>query len=328
MPDLSGTQILPWQQAQWRNMQAAIAEGRLPHALLLTGQQGIGKMHFARCLAAALLCQSSVNGHACGKCNACHLLQVGNHPDLHLIEPEEKGGVIKVDSIRKLVEENSLTPHLANIKLHIIRDADRMNIAAANSLLKTLEEPSPNTLILLVCAHTENLPATIKSRCQKLAFPLPDAGQALQWLQQQGGDAAEQLLALAGGAPLAALDLQQQDALQQRDELFQALLQISRGKADPVKIAAHWEKQDIHLVLQWLTIWVIDLIRLKYESGGSLLHNRDQLEQLSGLSRRFSLPELFGFYDKFLQAGRLADRQLNRTLLLENLLLPWAAQRN
>ena len=105
--------------------------------------------------------------------------------------------------------------------------------------------------------------------------------------------------------------------------MIAALLDISQGRADPVKIAASWEKRDINLVLQWLTIWVIDLIRLKYHDSKSLLSNSDKLDKLTALSKLFSVRDLFGFYAQFLQSGRLVDRQMNKTLLLESLLLPW-----
>ena len=178
--------------------------GRLPHALLISGQEGIGKRVLAIQLAHSLLCeQPGADGQPCGQCAACGWLQAGTHPDLLWLLPEEAGKAIKVDQVRALTSELCMTSHAGRYKVAIIQPADAMNRNAANSLLKTLEEPTDNTLVVLLTALPGRLPATIRSRCQQLQVAVPDALSARQWLQDTGMEPGQAIgyLKLAHGAP-------------------------------------------------------------------------------------------------------------------------------
>ncbi len=330
--DSSIARLYPWQQQQWDSLSEARKEQRLPHALLLSGPVGIGKKAFALAFAKSLLCLTppEINGksQACGNCNACQLFTANTHPDLYFIAPEEEGKAIKVDQIRETTEKNSLTAHISAFKIHLIIEADKMNMAASNSLLKTLEEPSPNTLIILISSSPELLSATIRSRCQQLNFLPPEPGVAIKWLEKQSVKSNPQLLlSIAQGAPLAALVLDQTDAISLRDEIFNEFGRMVFGKADPVKVASNWQKHDMQTIVHWMTIWVIDMIRLKYNHVEPIIDNKDKIKALLKIASVFSLQQLFEIYQKQLQAGRLLSKQLNKLLLLESLLIPWVANK-
>ncbi|MDX1655478.1 MAG: DNA polymerase III subunit delta', partial [Candidatus Competibacteraceae bacterium] len=197
---------LPWHQPHWQRLAAGVEAGRLPHALLLSGPSGLGKMLFARQLTQSLLCrQPGENLTFCGKCRGCRLLAAGSHPDITRVEPEEPGKPIKVDRVRQLCAFLGQTAR--GYKVALLSPAEAMNPSAANALLKTLEEPPPGSLLLLVTAFPARLPATIRSRCQILAFTPPLRTQALEWLSPRvAGFQAGLLLDLTGNAPLAALE--------------------------------------------------------------------------------------------------------------------------
>ncbi|MBT8448257.1 MAG: hypothetical protein KJO69_01120, partial [Gammaproteobacteria bacterium] len=257
----------------------------------------------------------------CGKCHSCQLFDAGTHPDFNLIAAEE-GGVIKVDQVRNMVEQNSLTPHISSNKLYLFVDADSMNIAASNSLLKTLEEPSPNSLIILITSRPDLLSATIRSRCQQIKFNPPSQGQAIEWLTTQTTNTdAKTLLNLAQGSPLTALKIDHEDQKELNDSVFADFGRVIFGKSDPVKVANEWQKHDLKLIFNWLTIWVIDVIRLKYNDSEPMINSADKLKALLKIASAYTLEQLFELYEKQLQTGRLLDKQVSKPLLVESFLV-------
>jgi len=158
---------------------------KLPHALSLIGPSFIGKQNFAVSFANFILCSSPLKKAPCGKCKSCYLSRSGNHPDCVIIKPESKRKNINVDSIRVLETFFSQTSQQGGWKIVIISPAESMNTNAANALLKTLEEPKEKTLIMLVCHDSSRLLITIKSRCQKLIFPVPDRSKVKFWLEKK-----------------------------------------------------------------------------------------------------------------------------------------------
>ena len=193
--------ILPWQITQWRQWQQHSRLEKIPHALLLAGPAGLGKKQFAHKLSQALVCTTLVDHTPCGQCPACRLANTHNHPDIHRLEPDDK--TIKVDAIRALIHKTNLTAETWQI--FILTPAEAMHPSAANALLKTLEEPTPNTLLILNSTEPQRLPATIRSRCQMITFHMVETTQAMLWLERQKpGVAWQPLLALTGGAPLLA----------------------------------------------------------------------------------------------------------------------------
>ncbi|UCE88292.1 MAG: DNA polymerase III subunit delta' [Pseudomonadota bacterium] len=320
------SELYPWQQPQWESVHARVANQRLTHAMLLSGPGGLGKLDFARRLARALLCESpQANAMPCGGCRACLLLEAGTHPDLIEVTPEEDARAIKVDQIRTLAAQMTLTRQYADYKVAIIQPADLMNRAAANSLLKTLEEPPAGALMLLVSARPGELPATIRSRCQLLRFAAPEPDTVAEWLQAciEPGQDARLLLGLASGAPLAALHLATSGELEHRARLWEDLQGVAVGACEPVATAAAWLKLGLEVPLNWVHGWAVDMIRLRMSPSGSHLNNPDLRPALQALAERVDLRRLYGLLDRAGQGLGLAQTTVNQQLLLEEMLVYW-----
>lgn len=233
---------------------------------------------------------------------------------------------MSVDQIRSLCADLSLSSHAGGFKIAVVVPADRMNKAAANSLLKTLEEPSDNRLLMLVSERPAVLAATIRSRCQEVRLTVPSSPVALQWMQTQPEAPAQAALylGLAAGAPLQALELARSDTLDRRQERFAELTALFEGKADVPSVAGSWA-QDTHLEsLQWLTGWVMDMIRLNSCLGPPDLRNGDLEEGLMEFADRLKSRQLYRLLDGLWTAGQMAATSANRQLLVESVLLDWA----
>jgi DNA polymerase-3 subunit delta' len=239
----------PWQQAVLARVLRVLAEDRLGHALLFAGPARLGKAQVAHALAARLLCrQATGEALACGHCRGCTLLAAGTHPDyMHLtFEPTDKGDKLRtelvVDQVRKLGEWLSKTPQFGGPQVAIVEPAHMLNAAAANALLKTLEEPSSQRYLLLVTDRPERLPATIRSRCQRLVFAPPDRAGALAWLASRGhaAAAAEAALDAARGHPGLADAWLGDGGLALREQVRAELDAVGRGRAGPIETAQRW----------------------------------------------------------------------------------------
>jgi DNA polymerase-3 subunit delta' len=219
-----------------------------------------------------------------------------------------------------------MTSNRGRRALFRIAPADAMNPAAANSLLKTLEEPASAALLLLVSASPGALPATVRSRCQPVTLAAPPADVALPWLRAQlpSGAPAEQLLAVARGAPLRALDLAAEGKLERRERCLSELRQVGGGDADPIAVANAWQSEDAGLLLSWLAGWVSDCLRLLADPHAPHLTNPDQRQPLAELSRRLRPEPGHRFLEQVLAARAQAGSTVNKQLLFEALLLRWA----
>ena len=273
----------PWQAKQWQIFCQQKSQQRLPHAIVITGIDGLGKFALANQMAASVLCEQVDAKEACGQCHSCQLFVAGSHPDHILIEPEEAGKQIKIEQIRRLKDKQELTPTVAKWKTVIITPADNMNINANNSLLKLLEEPQANTLLILVSSKPYRFPITILSRCQKLVLTAPETTVGVQWCQQQTDvdkNAIEQLLAIAKGAPLKALQLLETDSLsiiKQLDTDFNTLLQ---GNANPINLAKEWQKYDLLMVFNHLQLLIKkQIVSSENLQVGDLVANRGDIER-------------------------------------------------
>ncbi len=334
---------LPWHQDLWRQSRERRATGRLPHALLLAGPAGLGKGLFARRLARALLCdRSDAEGNACGQCRSCRLFRAGSHPDFSVVQPEEdsksiendqpegdaggagakkkKSKAIKIEQIRDLCAFLGYTAQYGGYKIALLEPADRLNVNAANSLLKTLEEPPGNGLLLLVTAQPARLPATVRSRCQKIGFAPPTAAIAVPWLTARIADGLEPatLLDIAGGAPLAALSQADGERWRRRRELFECYQQTLAGRIDPIRAAERWTQGDLSENLRWLVGWHTDLIRLKMNVDPPRLGNPDLRSALRRWAERGAPRVLFERLDAAVRLHVLCTTtQVNAPLLLE-----------
>lgn len=314
--------LYPWQAEIWQRLSAERA--RLPHALLLHGRRGTGKRGFAVEFARLLLCQSPTAAGACGRCTPCHLFEVGTHPDFRLIEPlegaeGEEGGRtagrgIAIAQVRDLEDFVALSTHHRGPRVIIIHPAEGMNPAAANALLKTLEEPTENTVFLLVSHQPQQLLPTVRSRCRQIAMPLPDAAQARDWLVAQEVSDAGLCLALAGGAPLEAMRYSDRDYLAARREFLSAVSDPAR--LDWLRLAEHGARQDLASQVDWLQKWVHDLIALRLSGG--VRYNPDFRQRLQELGERVNLTALLRFARELAGVRRHVQHPLNAQLVLES----------
>ncbi len=316
--------IPPWLEAPWRRLQECRTDDRLPHALLLAGPGGVGKALFARELAEALLCTSPrSDGRACGACRACRLINAGSHPDLFRLEPVE-GRAIPVEGVRALREVLALRSQYGGWRIAWIAAAERMTSAAANALLKTLEEPGPQSLLLLVSDRPDLLPATVRSRCQRLALPIPPHAQALAWLtEREEVTEAERWLAPAGGAPFAALERIRSGAVDPRPGLVQDLAAIAAGRTDPLVAAERCAARGAADSLRWISSCVMDMIRLRCCRQPVALRNPDLRESLQRLAADCPPERLFHYLDRLNAGRREAQSSINDQLLLEDVLIAW-----
>ncbi|MFN3233935.1 MAG: DNA polymerase III subunit delta' [Gammaproteobacteria bacterium] len=244
--------LLPWQISQWQHVLNLFQQKRLPHALLLAGASGVGKKQFAENISAILCCEAPTD-QPCGQCHGCRLFQTNNHPDVLCVDVEEKSRAIKIDQVRELGEFIQKTPHTAQYKIVMLFQAEKMNIAAANALLKSLEEPAPNTLIILVSSQVGRLLPTLLSRCQRINFSAPEKTLALEWLDAQNAQ-GDLVLALqyAFGAPLLAKQYLEDDFVTFVQSLSDDIAQVKNQKQSAVAVAEAWAKHDVEQVLEGL----------------------------------------------------------------------------
>lgn len=296
----------PWQAPQWQQLSSQIDRERLPHALLLTGPSYTGKRQFALTLAQKLLCESPLSGYACGSCKQCQLLKAGSHPDLLVVEPEDEGKAIRVDNVRQLGEFFNKTAQQGGWKISIIAPAEAMNLNSANALLKNLEEPNPNTLLLLVTHEPSRLLPTIRSRCRVMKFPVPPINEVRPWLSQvvAQDQNTEQLLAFSDGKPLLALKLVENDWLDQRRTLDSMLDDLVTHKTTPLLAAEKCQTYDTQIAVDWLYARVAADIRGE-----------------GGVSPRL----MFRYLDRVTEAKKLIQSGSNPNvqLLWEELLINW-----
>ncbi len=325
-PPADAIGYLPWHAELRGRIGQAVAESRLHHALLITGLPGVGKGRFADALAQGLLCEhplAPVTG--CGTCRACRWFVAGTHPDLLRVGPDEqsKSGEIKVEQIRRLIDSASLSSQSGR-KVVIIAPAERMNGSAANSLLKTLEEPSPSTLILLVSAQPGRVLPTISRRGQQHARRPPAEAQARAGVQGRSA-VRDPLPALrqAGGAPLLALQWLARELVERREAALDAFVQLGTGRGDPVATAAAWMNWDLPLLFQWMSGWLADVLRLAQHGGSPRLANPDRVAQMQGLAQAGDLAGMHRLWRRVAAARRGLQANLNAQLLLESLLIEW-----
>lgn len=325
--------IYSWQNALWEKLLQSKA--RLPHALLLKGQEGIGKLDFSIALTHALLCQSpSENGQACGTCSSCNWLSQSHHPDFRLLSPElesdngedasiaitsSKKTQISVSQIRELSTFLELSSHQSGgRRIVLVHPAEALNPSSANALLKILEEPPAGVIFLLVSHQPQRLLPTILSRCQKIDMPVPQPEVAIEWLSEQGVKDAPRHLAYAGGSPLLALK-NAAEGVGQMDEICKSLSHGS--KMDPFSTASLCAKHGMGVAVQALQKWVYDLADLTLT--GELRYHEPYRNALQALARSVDLSLLLDFQRKLDQAKKSANHPLNSELQLENLLLQY-----
>ncbi len=241
----------PWIDAAWSVWVRRREGGRVPHAVLLAGPAGLGKRGLAADIVGGLLCTApGPDGRPCGACRACTLVAAGTHPDLHRValEVNEDSGKLRteivVEQVRALRDALAQTSQFGGWRIALIDPADAMNGPSFNALLKTLEEPEASALLLLVCDRPGALPATIRSRCQRIDLRFPARAEALAWLSAAGvaGAVGAETLDLAAGNPGLARAYAEPVARAQLETVLRDLAAVGSGRAAPGDVAGSWLK--------------------------------------------------------------------------------------
>lgn len=318
--------VHPWQAPAWAQVRAMIGAGRLPHALLLTGPPGSGKADFAAALAALLLCPDAGGEQACGRCRSCALFAAGTHPDLLQVAPEDGGVQIRVDQVRAATDFAGLSLQLAPRKVILLRPADAMNTAAANALLKTLEEPPGATVLLLLASRAAALPATVLSRCTRLGLAARDEAGTGEVLDGLDAGEARAALALAAGAPLAARRYVEEGWLEARAGLAAGLLRLARDVTGLGAVSAECQALGFERLSVLLPALVRDVLVLGLAGREDQLINPDLAEALHAIAKRVDLARLTEVPGQVqaLTLRKQAAPGLREEMLIDELLGFWA----
>ena len=318
---------LPWQIKNWQILQSTYQAEKITHALLLTGIAGIGLKHFTQCFTQGLLCQSNVNNQlqACGMCHICKLCQSASHPDILMIKPEASDKNIKLAEIMQVTHFMHLKSHFSNYKIAIIFHADLMNRHAANALLKTLEEPPPQSLFILVSNRKNLLPITIKSRCQNINFTPAFDQETVNWTKTfiNEKENAKNLLSAVDGAPLKIKEFLENDILTKKNNVLGDIL--ADNHSNPIAIAEKWQSYGIQQVLLWLLQLLVDMIRIKSLNQPLKTHEPEKILILQKLIKKLEFKDLLKFYDVLYTAYSLnsATNNYDAKGLLEDIIIAW-----
>jgi len=346
--------VAPWNEDRWTSL-ARNLDG-LTHALLLAGPEGLGKEDVALALARLALCHKPRGeSGACGQCRACELNRAGTHPDLHMITSEDRWStlaaddpiavaasryatpekkdrkprrVIAVDQVRAAIASASTKAHMGQRKVFVFSPAESMNTNSANALLKLLEEPPGETLLLLVSHDPGRLPATIRSRCVRVAFRAVADERAVHWLQERRAidlEKARGALILAGYRPGIAEGWLASSFLDRREQLFVDLSALGGGRVDALALATRWQDVDPGLLLEWLQEVLVDLTRIRCAvtdtEPGRMLRNADRWQDLQALAERVDLRGVFELLDMIGARRAWLGTQSDESLSIEETLI-------
>ncbi len=311
--------IYPWLEPIWQRL-VNLTNSKLPHAFLFCGSRGIGIDGLVSSFEKLVLCQSPTSLGACNTCRSCFLFEQGLHPDLRA-QTEETTGIDDIRELSGFLEESA---HQQGKKVITLFDVDKLQTACANALLKTLEEPPVDAVIILVANKLSILP-TIKSRCILVNIPAPPVDIALTWLKQEIPDANEKRLKIslyfAGGAPLLAKMLyENQDVL---EAMLDALVAGKASAFDTEHIQQFILSKPL-VALYLFYYFLMDYQRFVLTGTAEYLYNENQVNAVHELKKRLSLPSASDFVEKVNEAIQsLAMTGINKSLLFEALFCDW-----
>lgn len=304
-------------------------EDRIPHAMLFCGTDGVGKSLVAEALAAAILCRAPVYNQACGHCKACRALAAGTHPDFFQIQPESEtkaAPAIRIEAVRKLQEEIARIPLLSERRVVIMQEADKMNEAAANCLLKTIEEPSGQIVFILLTSRPSALLDTIISRCMRVEFGILQPEELVAILHQQGIEEplAGKLASIADGSVSKALAMQDEELLNLQTQAFDlASAAGTLGVEQLLQLAKEMSSHSRERLIQWLGFLAMiyrDLLML-YSGSGLPLYNQSDIDRLSSLLNKYHQQELLQLLQLVQDYQKRLGSNVNTQLCLEGFLI-------
>ena len=305
-------------------LRRAVAEGRVPSAVLLVGPAGIGKRALADAFAGLLLCGASAGEDACGACPDCTRVAADTHPDLRVVAREEDRRDIRIEQVRELARWLSLRALVAPRKVAVIDEAHTLNEHGQNALLKTLEEPPGAAVLVLVATSVARLLPTVRSRCQVLRLePLPP--EEVARVLVHGGMAAERarlLAPLAEGCPGRVLALEAEDATRARTRLLDVLPRLDGlTAAELSQLAQELSRGPLDAALSTTVGWYRDVLETALAGGAARLRNADAAAGVAAAAARLApaarLRQLEAVCDTLDALGRNA----NRMLAVETMLL-------
>lgn len=312
-------------------LRRSINTNRVAHAYLFEGIPGCGRRTTALALIATLFCQHAADGEACGECPSCRKLAAGNHPDLHLLQPLPDKRDISIEQVRELQQMLSLRPFEAARKACLIEPAERMSVGAANSLLKTLEEPPGHGLLILLTGQADLLLSTVRSRCQHLRFAPLDVADLTTLLIGQGMEptSAAAVAPLATGSLEVARELDGEASAANRQSLLDALRQVRHQQIATVfdtseRLAG---SRDETLELLHLVISLVRDMLLIRSAAADRIANGFLAERLCDEAERFLPPRLMEVLELALETRRAVQGNVNPKLALDRFLLRYSRLR-
>jgi DNA polymerase-3 subunit delta' len=318
--DFLSADTLPWLEEPQQRMRAAFGAGRLPHSLLLLSVPGLGADRLANWVTALALCESP-GARPCDVCASCRLLRSDTHPDVHAVRLEEDAQQIKIDQVRDLIESLTLKSYRGGYKVGIIEGAEALNANGANAFLKTLEEPSSDTVLIMVARPNHRLPATIASRCLRLSLRPPSTETAIEWLEahSKGSQPWGAALALAGGAPLLAMQLDAEGLSALDADMRQSIAELAEGSVDITLLSDRWLRSNPGVRIAWLENWITQRVQASLVPRTS--HQTAEPVRLPAALLKPKIRALFGLLDAARDVRRLASTGMNQQLALEALLV-------
>ncbi len=301
----------PWHATQWSELRHIVGSDRMGHAFLFSGRQWLGVEALARDFAHYMLCETAARDERpCHNCRGCALFEAGNHPDFRVLSPLEQGKAILVDQVRDLGNFYTLKSHYQRGKISLIYPADAMNRAAANAILKVLEEPPPDALLLLVAHRFSAIPMTVRSRCVRIPCERVETNSALDWLTAELPTMAPEqighLFSQSGGAPLKALSVANEAGGDHGADMVEAMVKLKRGRTHALSEAQAFADLPIGELLQVMISVTTRLILARF--GCTSFYDQADVApdpSLQGLADHLNLKHLYRFLDLLFETRAL-----------------------